>query len=577
MISIGKIAVSVFPDHSWAVQSLGLATRAIVSEGGKLYRLFYDANDSHNPARIQSIQFTNQTDGEFKETLVHDIGQLAPWNLTTGPRAYQKALFCVGGSQIDIVQLDPSLKCQPVPRRLITGGTPSRVIFCRKINKLIVAISRIVVQPARNTNAEAPEHNNRLIYPGLKLLDPDDDSAGLPSTKEQDRISFGKSGERILGITEWQVDYAGQSYLMLLVPTMRPRRDQSHSSHSDGYNRSTASEGRIYLFNVQMSSTGIPALVPKTSMPCNDPVYSVAVYDPRSFVYGCGKKVCIRTLADHQSRLSFEWNGNAVATCNVGSPVKKITVNKPYIYATTAHDSIVVLRLENNQLIKVFSDSLARSGQHHLLVEEHSLIIGTHSDKHLCGLWQPPQPTVSGSLRIIFEAQLPGSIMRLQRVSQTLADVTNKNTLATFVGSAFDGAFYEFNVVDEAHWMLLRFIQNMAERSPAICPYTYRDTRDRSIIPSFEKYHYKQIDGDILLRILQQDTKGGHSTLQALVNAPPPLEDQHLDYGTAEERQARFIEFVENALGGHNEEDPYLRALHFLQEILQPMASDECY
>lgn len=505
IISAGHTAVSVFPDRSYGLGPTGLATRVVFCEGGSVYRLFYISKDPNRSAKTQRIQFTDQANGGgIKEVVVHDIGQYPTWPQTSDSRSYHDALFCVGQSCIEVVQLDPSLQCQPFPRQLLIGGTPNRVIFCEHIKRLIVAISRIVTEPSTSPNSTQLQ---RLSYPGLELLDPDNPG----STIDRDRTVFGKSGERILGITEWRVKHMGRTWLMLLVPTIRIRKARHPSSGN-------FNEGRVHLFNVEINSASKPTLVWKTNVSCAHAAYSVAVYDDKSFVYGCGKDLCFQRLADNQSESSFVWD--VVTTCNVGSPVKNITINTPFIYTTTAQDSVIVLRMENDRPTKIYTDTSARKGLHHLLLEDHSLVIGTNSDRHLCGLWQPPHPTASGSLRIMFTAQLPESITRLRRVPQAQVDAAHKHTLATMIGSAFDGAFYELNVVNEQQWMLLRFIQNIAARSPAICPYTYRDTPYQHLVPSFEKYHNKHIDGDILLRILQHETSDSLSLLRAMVNAP---------------------------------------------------------
>lgn len=78
-----------------------------------------------------------------------------------------------------------------------------------------------------------------------------------------------------------------------------------------------------------------------------------------------------------------------------------------------------------------------------------------------------------------------------------------------YVGSAMNGAFCQFKVLSETEWLLLRYLQNLAEQNRQLCPFTWKD---RLMIPKRpplnperlrdgQKKMLMHIDGDVLRRV----------------------------------------------------------------------------
>lgn len=72
-----------------------------------------------------------------------------------------------------------------------------------------------------------------------------------------------------------------------------------------------------------------------------------------------------------------------------------------------------------------------------------------------------------------------------------------------------NGSFCQFKVLSEVEWLLLRYLQNLAEQDRYLCPFTWKD---RLLIPKApplnperlrdgQKKLYMHINGDVLRRI----------------------------------------------------------------------------
>ena len=104
-----------------------------------------------------------------------------------------------------------------VPRRIPIGGTPTRMIFSRKLNKLIVGYMTLEMRPARPVNGHSRSSGKRFLRPTVQVIDPDSDSIkaddlmdavdhGKPSPgRAKTLYPIGKPGERILGMLGTQV------------------------------------------------------------------------------------------------------------------------------------------------------------------------------------------------------------------------------------------------------------------------------------------------------------------------------------------------------------------------------------
>lgn len=142
---------------------------------------------------------------------------------------------------------------------------------------------------------------------------------------------------------------------------------------------------------------------------------------------------------------------------------------------------------------------------------------------------QTPRVRVGAST--LFEAQLPVSTARLRQGpisppwNDNLASLKGILSRDQIIGSAADGSFREFRILDEHAWRLLKFLERLIKESERRDWYTNRDDpafvlgpeqimppiplssvdpdRDEAGLSQKTVYH---IDGDVLIRWLDDKT-----------------------------------------------------------------------
>lgn len=219
------------------------------------------------------------------------------------------------------------------------------------------------------------------------------------------------------------------------------------------------------------------------------------------------------------------------------------------------------------------------------------------------GLWQDREDLMSRSGRhnqsgpldhpdlasgkTLFEAELPVTIMRFQigdvqpawRPREPPAgeippeggnaETTVDKRARDILGFSQDGSVYQFILLSDAAWRLLRFIQNLTSRSsevhvfrPSRPPQTHIEPRDG--VP-----HLKQVDGDMLTRVAEL----GSGFLRELLEAEPIAArpgKAPVDFNTPEARRERFKALVTSLLG-EDIKDPVEASVRYLKAMLQPI------
>ncbi|KAH0563278.1 hypothetical protein GP486_002149 [Trichoglossum hirsutum] len=117
---------------------------------------------------------------------------------------------------------------------------------------------------------------------------------------------------------------------------------------------------------------------------------------------------------------------------NLRSSIVHISVKEPFIYASTASDSLSILSWDGAKLVPQFryeeiphqrllswhvnsptlSDEVARSGLYHLTLPAENITLATDKEGTVTGIWQPPS---SQSLLVI----LFGSLADTHKVDDT--------------------------------------------------------------------------------------------------------------------------------------------------------------
>ncbi|MCJ1321554.1 hypothetical protein MMC15_006899 [Xylographa vitiligo] len=371
-------------------------------------------------------------------------------------------------------------------------------------------------------------------------------------------MNIGPSGMKILGLMEWRPSVLGKEFPLLVVNTLRARK------------AGRGNTGSILIYHITKNTPNIVVIELKHNISFPKPVYSLASYGASSLVFCSGTILCLRTMTDVDgvpkwvSMPSYELNTMAL----------HISIREPYIYISTAHNSVMIFKVEDTLLVPQISDPSGRSGIHHLVIPGRSLILSTNTERSLLGLWQSPEPPLDNSSRTVFEAVLPGSIRKLCEGAIKPPWLTVPGTSPrVIIGGNIDGSFRRFKLINEDTWRLLRFIQHMAERNATICPHTYAEAPMMHIEPR-PREKCMDINGDLLFRLLDRGSPDTAALIHAMLEKEPDPDRRGYDFDTREARQQRFFEIVDIALQTTSlqEQDRVKAVVDFLRrEVLPPV------
>ncbi|MCJ1378693.1 hypothetical protein MMC17_001792 [Xylographa soralifera] len=573
--SLGTTTVTIRSDASSCSGPGHLCSRALVSCAEDICRLYYQPSRLASKQTvihsvIQSIWLSALDQPGFRQSSIMCIAQSDPWIFDRD--SVSGLLFCINDSRLHLTELDYGLRSSPIVRKMPVPGTPSRIIFSRLVNKLVVAFTTIRVRESQDNRDRERSRKTRLLFPTLMFLDPNgrhmqdlqEPPYGISdlSTSNPQKLplgvpkNIGPSGTKVLGLMEWRPSVLGKEFPLLVVNTLRARRD------------GRADSGSIQVYHITRGTPNIVVIELKHNISFDKPVYSLASYGASSLVFCSGTTLCLRTMTDVDGVLkwilmpSYELNTRAI----------HISVREPYIYLSTASNSVMVFKVEDTLLVPQISDASGRPGFHHLLVPSHSLILATNMEKTVMGLWQSPEPPLDNSSRTVFEAVLPESIRKLCEGAIKPPWLTIPETSPkAIIGSSMDGSFHHFKLLKEETWRLLRFIQNMAERNRTICPHTYAEPPATHIEPSVRE-KCMDIKGDLLYRLLDRGPPDTAALLRDMLEKEPDPDRRGYDFDTREARQQRFFDIVDIALEPTSLQDRIEAVVGFLRrEILLPV------
>lgn len=474
-------------------------------------------------------------------------------------------LVCIDREYIHMAQLDSAGGPKNVHRRINVGGTPTRAVYSERLRKIIVLNHRATVTRSSRMIGSRRFPGKRTLRPVITLLDPDntydeslDDTAMDLDTSDPPNISLNnrtklsshhqhetppyESGERFLGIVEWFPKVGDKEFHMLIVHTMIKTNDISEA------------KGRLLLFSVQVLGEKIELILKKETPPAT-PIYAVAVHPNRtSLVYHTGDE--LRLLRLENTVTGLKWS--APVKAQLRSPARHITIRVPYIFVSTAGNSLAIF-LEKDDFLEFFAnDTVARQGLYHLNLSPRGLIVVADMGNSITGLWRPPNlPRIDHSLSTLFEASLPQAVSRLQAIRLPIwhpeggasIDVEGpeenlrqwQRGHRVLIGIATTGTVTKHRVLDPDQWPLLRFIQNLAERSPIISSFPDGVIRRHLDPARSTKPETRAINGDTLARLLK---RGGVELFFQLMNKTPSIEEQYMDFASVKDRRDKFKELL---------------------------------
>ncbi|KAK0102889.1 hypothetical protein ONS96_005517 [Cadophora gregata f. sp. sojae] len=405
------------------------------------------------------------------------------------------SLLVISGSQLLITSL--SKQAKPVTRHMAIGGTPTRLLYSHTLDLIVVAASV----------------NGRST---LMFIDPTsgEDISHPLDEKTKDIVNFasglGNFNERIFRLFEWSFMkdsktwnfiIAATSTGRLLIISFEERRVSTIDTQSNqNLQRDEAGNQRqiAYYTRHKFKST--------------DPVYSATGLSD-------GLLWCAGTTLAYDTLDLTEKKFKRMTDYELPSPATDIIYEDGTIYALTTCHSLEILKLVHSgsggcRIVRTHGDQLARDSLHQLLLERISQRpIHLVSDKlsSVVGLW-PTHNTRADTLEPVFEAALHSSILRFrfgqcrpmwdpvwpQRNNRSISTSLTKREA---LGLSITGSLSHFTVLDFKTWRLLRLIMDLANRSPKICEFTYRDD-PMPLDTMTEPKTMMHIDGDVLKTIL---------------------------------------------------------------------------
>ena len=581
-IIMGSTSVMIKPDLTSDSGMNGLCSRAFIICGNDFCRVEYASFQSTaKTATVHSVWITDQEETFFQQGAIKALAQPHSSHssyLTPG------SLFCIERSNLHVADIGSSAGPRALPRRFPVDGTPSRVIYSSRIGRLIVGFTKSVIRDSHRNGGHVRMKSKRLLFPMLTFIDPSEDNTTKIEPEEasanendpssdassQDLVSsrnlskpivrcIGKSGEKILGLLEWFPTENGTTLYQIVINTLRTRRAPRNPT------------GQILFYTLTKDQAGTVVPTWKYSIKCDDPVYCLAAYGTASLVYCCGFELVLQTYSLTEKR----WSHNAKSTLR--SRGQAISVRASFIYVTTIAESLLIFEVNGNVLVPRFSDIVARNGLHHQLLSQCSIIMISDQSDTVTGLWQPTKPRSDDSTITLFEAKLPTSIAHFHQsfMKPCWCAGSWANTEA-IIGSAIDGSFYQFEIIDQATWRFLRFIQNMAERNQVVCPVTYREDPRRHLEPSTKNLHNLHVDGDILVRLLECGRPNSEDLLREMLDQEPERKHRQYDFANAAARTRRFTELlldaaIDGGSDGEDDRDLVEVTIDYLRGILRPV------
>ena len=457
---------------------------------------------------------------------------------------------------------------------------PTRILHSKRVNMVLALCTEATTAPARFKTSS----KKRILRPRVQLLDLDQEpfrrvlpvpgepipltvpgawmlDGATPATRALKSWSpLSKPGEQVLGIVEWLPKREDKEYHMIILHTLIKDRERKDT-------------GRLLIYNVKLQGGTEPALSLKKSMDFPQPVYSLTPHtDGSSIIFCTGVTLMVYTLVPSPSGLKF----NTSYSATMRSLGRHITVEGPYIYVTTVNESLQIYRLKYDQLTYWSGDTIARHGVHHAKAPSDDLVLVSDMAGGLTGLWQPPSRQANNAMSTIFEAVFPRTISRILPVARprstqdllypggivtplpspekgegsaslpanTFADYRPK----AFIGASNDGTITQIQVIKKG-WKLLKFIENMCERHPQVCPSKASCRPTRHLEPSQDNPRLMHINGDVLHRMI---AKGGEFLLEQMLQMPTPSpqsDDRRMDFETTEDRCVYFVERVADTFG----------------------------
>lgn len=456
-----------------------------------------------------------------------------------------------------VCTLDKAIK--PVPRRIPIRGSPKRMVYSQYLKKLVVGYSF-------EEEDESSGIIQRFVRPQIDFIDPDspfataltidiaDDSGDAIPVSDQGKPT-GAAGEKITALIDWNPTDGKNNYHMIVVGTERPV---------------DLPRGRLIYVTARPRPGSSPQQIDSTVKYVHnyeEPIRSMAPYGSCSLVFTTGKEVILQ---------KFDLSTKRWRRCDryqLESPGVSISVREPHIYISTTKESLVVLKVSEDNISLFANDGMQRGGLHHTRLQGGYPITMTSSrGGSVVGLSEMGVTSVDKTALPAFKANMQHSSVRLL---QSKLPPTSKTSQVIY-GTTIGGSVYRFAIMKEHEWRLLRFIQNVCMIDPIICPFSPRNKSKaiNNVEPSTTKPDFMHINGDILGRLTAREIRYFKEIISREDSSTCAIERDEDDSIVSAENERggvskleRFVELVPPVLGAVD--DPFTAVMEWMVNILQ--------
>ncbi|OJJ47720.1 hypothetical protein ASPZODRAFT_1759696 [Penicilliopsis zonata CBS 506.65] len=519
-----------------SVRLLGRGSFALLTCAEGFWRVSHVRDSESGGYSLERIWITDQNNPAYNQRSI-DVFTVINTPLDSQPDSLSESLFCVTEEQLLICTI--GRKAGPVPRRISLPGSANRLAYSKHLQSLVVAYSTteldMTVDPIR-----------RYTRPIIDFVDPDTQLSEIshihdPDTSERPWRPLGAAGEKITCLLEWTPRQGDEKYHFIVICTSRKQQQD-------------LPRGRVIFLQASRDprTSRIECTV-KHIHKFENPVYSIAPYGASTLMVATGYDI-----VPLENKLSeTRWPRSARYT--LLSPAVSITVHEPYLYVSTARESLVILKVSDDRLLLHAHDRVKREGLSHChLIDGPQLTLASSKGGTVSLLTERGITDKDKLIPVaVSEAHLPLSVSRLL----LHPDPTPSNHSPSLYGTTLDGTVYRFSPLRETEWRLLRFLQNLAVRDPLISPFTPRRKRRyglADIEPLDDKPSLMHVDGDILTRLAD----AGTSHLRQMLTARVVPRDLALERRIFE----RFSQMAADVLG--NPSDPVKEVLVWMRDML---------
>ncbi|KAI1339511.1 mono-functional DNA-alkylating methyl methanesulfonate N-term-domain-containing protein [Xylariaceae sp. FL0016] len=405
------------------------------------------------------------------------------------------AFAMISGARILITQLQPHPTT--VPRFIPLEGTPSRMMYCQRLDALAVVVVKRGISSLHFIDPKT----------GMDLSHPVDSS---DRHRRIDHIrGLGVVDARVMSLIKWHFNVEGVTREWLVI-AMRVGQYQGSlalvCTEQDNFQTSTGVSRRVRFWTHFRHKVK------------DGPIGAVTTDEGGIFLCA-GNSLQYHAVVENKFKMRKHHD--------LPSPATSMQLVGGKLHVLTAKHSLIILDYSSKatEMEELHTDDITRTGLHSIEVgtfgndgQRQSISVISDPMCGVYGLWAPSQ--TERPFKLIFQAELQNSVRKFAR-GQILPPwwsalkngrygcIETERDDGEVLGLSINGSLQHFTFINEDVWRLLRYIQNAATICSVTHPNGINSMPARSQIsddpePDADPKVNMHVDGDILRRCLNR-------------------------------------------------------------------------